>query len=364
MATETEGAPSPLPTMSLPEVPAAKPLASEIEEVVAAMDKPQPRGMRKVKKDEPKKGPEPKEKEEESKEALTPEPKPEVKKEGEPVTQERLSAGFAKLERQRKAVAREEARLKDELARLESLKAEHEKTATSRMTDLEKRQADIDALVKLLDDDADQFVDAIAKRKGLSKDAIYDKWTRQKLNGGVTAPEDLIHKSNAETEKIRKELEELKAEKQAEKEAAEKAKEEAEQRARMEQAVAAENAGFIKHVKEAGKYPLLSKESDEDIIKYGRYAAGNSPVGYGEIAAYLEEQLSFQLWKEAQGKPQAETPKTESAPEAKGKKAEPAKANTITNQMTAVRTVKSESTPRNDDERLAYALKTAWPDKR
>jgi hypothetical protein len=370
MATETEGAPSPMPEMSAPEVPQAKPLATQIDEIVASMEKPQPRGMRKVKKDEPKKGPAPKE-EEKKEEAKAEEPKKEAppkpeEPKPEPVTQERLSAGFAKLERQKRAVAREEQRIKAESERLQAQLAEFESTRTSKMSDLEKRQAEIDALAKLLDDDADQFVDAIAKKKGLSKDAIYDKWTRQKLNGGTPAPEDMIQKSNAETEALKKKLEEIEAREKAKEEESKKAKEEAEQRARMEQAVAAENAGFIKHVKEAGKYPLLSKESDEDIVKYGRYAAGNNAVPYNEIAAYLEEQLSFQIWKEAQaGQPaKAETPKTESAPKAEGKPAEPKKANTITNQMTAVRTVKSESTPRNDDERLAFALKTAWPDKR
>jgi hypothetical protein len=370
MATENEGSPSPMPEMSAPEVPQSKPLATQIDEIVASMDKPQPRGMRKVKKDEPKKGPKPKEEEEKPEEAKADEPKPEVKKEEppktEPVTQERLSAGFAKLERQRRAVARDEERIKAESERLQAQLAEFESTRTSKMSDLEKRQADIDALVKLLEDDADQFVDAIAKKKGLSKDAIYDKWTRQKLNGGVTAPEDMIQKSNAETEALKKKLEEFEAREKAKEEAAKKQADEAEQRKQLEQAVAHENAGFIKHVKEAGKYPLLSKESDEDIVKYGRYAAGSNAVPYDEIAAYLEEQLSFQSWKEAQtGQPaKAETPKTESAPKAEGKPAEPKKASTITNQMTATRSLKAESTPLNDDKRLEFAIKSAWPDKR
>jgi hypothetical protein len=370
MATENEGAPSPMPEMSAPEVPQAKPLATQIDEIVASMEKPQPRGMRKVKKDEPKKGPKPKE-EEEPKEAA---PEPEAKKEepkkeeppkAEPVTQERLSAGFAKLERQKRAVAREEQRIKAESERLQAQLAEFETTRTSKMTDLEKRQADIDSLAKLLDDNVDQFVEELASRKNLKKNEIYDRWTRQMVNGGVPAPEDQIARSNSETEKIKKELEELKAEKQAEKEAAKKQAEEAENRKKLEQAVAAENAGFIKHVKDAGKYPLLSKESDEDIVKFGRYAAGSNTVTYDEIAAYLEEQLSFQSWKEAQAQPaKAETPKPESAPKAEGKPAEPKKANTITNQMTATRSLKAESTPLNDDKRLEYALKTAWPDKR
>lgn len=355
MATEKEGAPSPLPEMSRPEVPGKQPLAAEIEAVVAAMEKPKPKGMRRVKEEPKKEEPEP---EQESKQEVEKpaEPKP------EPVTQERLSSGFAKLERQRKAVAREEARIKAELEKLEAAKQEYEKNTGSRASELDKRQAEIDELLKLLDEDADKFVDALARRKNLKKDDIYDRWTRQRLNGGAPAAEDLIHKSNSETEKLRKELEELKQAQKAKEDEAKKQAEEAQKRQEYERAVAAENAGFIKHVKESGKYPLLAKETDEDIIKYGRYAAGNNPVGYAEIAAYLEEQLSFQTWKEAQQKP--ETPKQESAPAPEGKKAEPEKAKTITNQMTARRSVQAESTPLNDNKRLEYAIKSAWPDKR
>jgi hypothetical protein len=349
--------------MSLPEVPSKTPLATEIENTIASMDKPKPRGMKKVEKSAPKtKAPiEAKPKEEEEPEAKEEEEKEEPKKEEpkkEPVTQEKLSSGFAKLERQRKAVQREEARIKDELAKLEAMRTEHETSSKAKMTDLEKRQADIDALVKMFEDDEEQFLETVAKKRGKTKEEFYDRLTRRRLNGGVPAPEDMIARSNSETEKLKQELEAIKAEKQAEKEAAEKERKEAEERTKMEQAVHQENAGFLKHVRDEGKYPLLAKEADVDIIAVARKAAGNTPVGYAEIAAYLESLLSHQKWREEQdGKTsEAETPKTESAPKSEGQKTEPKTAKTITNKMSAARTPKSESTPRNDDERLARAV--------
>jgi predicted nucleic acid-binding Zn-ribbon protein len=346
--------------MQAPELPGKTPLATEIEETIAKMDKPAPRGMTSKKAPPKPKRPEPKEEPEAEEESEPEVKKPAEPEKKEPVTQEKLSSGFAKLARQQKAVEREEARIKAELAKLEAAKQEHETTTKSRMTDLEKRQADIDALVKLFEEDEEQFLEAVAKKRGTTKDAFYDRLTRRRLNGGVQAPEDQIARSNGETEKLRQKLEAIEAEKKAEKEAAEKEKKDAEDRARMEAAVHAENAGFLKHVKEEGKYPLLSKEADADIIAVARKAAGNTPVGYAEIADYLERLLTFQKWQEEQaGKPaEAETPKTESAPKPEGQKAEPKKASTITNKMATPRTPKSESTPRNDDERLARAVGT------
>jgi hypothetical protein len=345
--------------MSKPELPGKTPLATEIEQTIAKMDKPSPRGMTKKAPPKPKRPePEPEEAEEEA--------KPEVKKptelsppvKAEPVTQEKLSSGFAKLERQRKAVQREEARLKDELAKLEAARAEHETVSKSRMTDLGKRQADIDALVKLFEEDEEQFLETVAKKRGTTKDAFYDRLTRRRLNGGVQAPEDQIARSNSETEKLKQKLEAMEKAEADKKEAAEKAKQEEENRSKYEQAVHAENAGFLKHVKDGDKYPLLSKEADADIIAVARKAAGSNQVGYEEIAVYLEKLLTFQKWQEEQaGKPaEAETPKSESAPKSEGQKTEPKPAKTITNKMTATRTTKSESTPRNDDERLARAV--------
>lgn len=359
MSTEDTGAPSPLPPMSAPELPGKTPLATEIEETIAKMDKPAPRGMTSKKAPPKPKRPEPEPEEAEEPEAEAKKPAEEPKPKAEPVTQERLSSGFAKLARQQRAVEREEARIKAELAKLEAAKQEHETTTKSRMTDLEKRQADIDALVKLFEEDEEQFLEAVAKKRGKTKEEFYDRLTRRRLNGGVPAPEDLIARSNSETEKLKQKLEAMEKAEAEKREAAEKAREEDEKRSKYEQAVAAENAGFLKHVKEEGKYPLLSKEADADIIAVARKAAGNTPVGYAEIAAYLEELLTFQKWKEDNaGKPaEAETPK-ESAPKPEGQKAEPKAAKTITNKMATPRTPKSESTPRNDDERLARAVGT------
>jgi hypothetical protein len=337
--------PGAMPEMQAKEVPQTKPLATQLEEAMAEMPKHAPKGMRSVKKPE-------------VKAAVADddaEPAPVAKP--EPVSQEKLSSGFAKLERQRKAVAREEARIKADSDRVAAQLAEFDTNSKTKMSDLDRRQAEIDAILKLMDEDTDAFVDAAAKRKGISKDEVYDRWTRQRLNGGVQAPEDQIKKTDSE---VRKEIEAIKAERAAEKEAAEKSAKESEQKWKTEQAFHAENAGLIAHVREPGKYPLLSKETDQNIVVAARQTVGSSRATFEEVAAHLEELLTFQKWKEEQaGKAETETPKTESAPKSEGKKTEPKKASTITNKMAASRTQKSEGTPRNDDERLERAL-SAW----
>lgn len=349
--------PGALPPMSKPEIPATVPLATQMEQAMSEMGKPPVKGMRKVGKHVV----ESKTKNEESTEEnddSTEETKSTVKN-PEPVTQEKLSSGYAKLARQQRAVAREEARIKADSDRIAAQLADFETNSKTKISDLERRQAEIDAILKLMDEDTDKFVETAAKRKGVSKDEIYDRWTRQRLNGGVQAPEDQIKRTDSE---VRKEIEELKAERAAEKEAAEKAAKESEQRQKLEQAFHAENMGLLAHVREPGKYPLLSKETDHDIVVAARQKVGSSRATFEEVAAHLEELLTFQKWKEEQaGKTaEAETPKTESAPKSEGKKTEPKKASTITNKMAVTRTQKSEGTPRNDDERLERAL-AAWP---
>lgn len=349
--------PAALPPMKLPEVPAAKPLATQLEEAMAKLPEPKPAGMRRIKKEKSK---EPEVKAEEPKEEPKPaEPEP---PKPEPVTQEKLSHGFAKLVRQQKAAEREDARIKAELAKLDEAKSEHEKSMSSLRAELDKRQKDIDELMKLFDEDADKFVDAIARKKNQKKEDVYDRWTRQRLNGGVPAAEDQIARTNSEAERVRKEFEEYKAAQEAkEKEKSEteaKAKKEAEERQKLEELIQAQNTGLIQHVRDPGKYPLLSKENDEDIIRIAWQVVGNSSATYEQVAGYLERQLSFQKWQEEQaGKPaEAETPT--SAPKPEGKKAESSK--TLTNKLASTQTAPST---RRNDERIEDVISRVWPDR-
>lgn len=338
--------------MKLPEVPQAKPLATQMEEAMATLPEPSPKGMRRIK--EKSKEPAVKASKAEEPTASEPEPVPEPKP--EPVTQEKLSHGFAKLARQQKAVQREEARIKAELEKLESAKGEHEKSTSALRAELEKRQADIDELTKLLDEDVDKFADALARRKNLKKDDIYDRWTRQRLNGGVPAPEDQISRASGETEKLRKELEDMKAALKAKEDDASKKTEEDKKRQEYERAVQAENAGFLEHVRAPGKYPLLAKEADADIVNVARQVANGQPVSYDQLAAYLERQLSFQKWQEEQaGKPaEAETPTLSAPVKPEGKKAESSK--TLTNKLSQT----APSTRRNDHERIEDIIDRVW----
>lgn len=361
--------------MKLPEVPAAVPLATQIEraqmeDAVKALPEPSPKGMRRIKKESVTKAkskesevneapPEPSSKNSEVKTedtARNSELTPETPK--EPVTQEKLSHGFAKLMRQQKAAEREDARIKAELAKLETARGEHDTKMSALRAELDKRQADIDELMKLFDEDADKFVDAIARKKNLKKEDLYDKWTRQRLNGGVPAPEDQIARGNSETEKLRKEIEELKAAKKAEQEELSKKTDEEKKQEAARAAVQAENEGFLKHVRESGKYPLLAAEQDNDIVNVARRMANGQPVTYEQIAAYLERQLSFQKWEEEQaGKAKSETP-TESAPAPKGQKAESQK--TLTNKMASTQTAQAPSTRRNEYERIEDLVDRVW----
>ena len=211
MPTDNAAPPAPMPEMQSKEIPQTKPLATLMEEAAAEMDKPKPKGFTKVKKADVKHT---------APEAPAPEAKPEVK---EPVSQEKLSSGFAKLERQRKAVSREEARIKAESDRIAAQLADFESNSKTKMSDLERKQAEIDAILKLFDEDEEQFLETVAKKRNTTKEAFYDRLTRRRLNGGVQAPEDQIARTNAETEATRKEIEALKAERAQEKEAAEKA---------------------------------------------------------------------------------------------------------------------------------------------
>jgi len=333
----------PLPPPLESPSPEPKTYAQELEDAVADLDpvKPQNGVTRKSKaaKEEPVKD----------------EPAPEPAK--EPVTQEKLSSGFAKLERQRKAVAKKEAEIAAREAQIAERHAEFERTHTERSTALEARTADVDKLLKLYDDDEEKFLEEISKRRNTTVEAFYDKLTRRRLNGGQRAPEDLVAETNAETARIKKELDELKAEKQAEKDAAKKAEEDRQKHEAWQKAIANENAGFVRFLK-TNAYPLIQEEPEEEVLAVARQIAGDKQVTYKEVADYIEQQLSLAKLKEdadARAKAEAETPK-KSAPDAKGKKAEPAKAKTITNSMSAVRSTKSEGTPLTEQERHERAL--------
>lgn len=278
----------------------------------------------------------------------------------EPVTQEKLSSGFAKLERQRKAVAKKEAEIAAKEAEFTRQREEYDRSHTERSTALEARTADVDKLLKLYDDDEEKFLEEISKRRNTTVEAFYDKLTRRRLNGGQRAPEDLVAETNAETARIKKELDELKAEKQAEKDAAKKAEEDRQKHEAWQKAIASENAGFINFLK-TNAYPLIQEEPEEEVLAVARQIAGDKQVTYKQVADYIEQQLSLAKLKEeadARAKAEAETPK-KSAPEPKGKKAEPAKAKTITNSMSAVRSTKSEGTPLTEQDRHERAL-AAW----
>lgn len=279
------------------------------------------------------------------------------------ITQERLSSGYAKLERQKKAVAKKEAELAAREAEIAKRQEELEKTTSERTSAIEARASEVDKLLKLFDEDEEACLSALAERRKTTVDAFYDKLTRRRLNGGVRAPEDQVAEVRAEVEALKKE----KAEKEAaEKEAAEKAakeKEAAEQRAKFEARIQAENAGYIKYVRECGKYPLLCEEKDEDIIGTARAliqsatSAGQN-VGYDEVAGWLEKQCELHKLKEeaeARAAAEAETPK-KSAPKSEGKKTEPAKAKTLTNNASIPRNLKSEGTPLTEEERHNRAL--------
>ncbi len=280
--------------------------------------------------------------------------KPEPVKEA--VTQEKLSSGYAKLERQKRAVTKREAEIAAKEAEIGKLREDTDRTHGERSAALEARNAELAKLEKLLDEDEEAFLEAVAARRKTTSAEFYDKLTRRRLNGGVRAPEDMVADVRAEHEQTRKELEEIKAAKQAEVDAAKKADEERQKHEAWQRAVQSENQGFVNFLQtQAAKYPLMSEEKPEEVIAVARQIAGDRKVTYTEVADYIEQQLSFQKLKEEREAALTETPK-KSAPEPKGKKAEPAKAKTITNSMATPRSVKSEGTPLTEQERHDRAL--------
>ena len=351
------GAPIPPPLESPSPQDARDTFKEELEAAATELGASKPRNGHKVKeKKEPEKEPEKKE-----------EPKPEVK---EPVTQEKLSSGFAKLERQRKAVAKKEAELAAKEAEITRLREELDKTHTERSTALETRAADVDKLLKLFDEDEEACLEALATRRNTTKEEFYDKLTRRRINGGVRAPEDQVAEVRAEVEALKKEKAEKAA---AEAAAAEKAKLEAEQLAAQkafEQRIQRENTEFTqfcksKDEKDALRYPHLSQEPDDVIVDTARRViagaiANNQNVSYVEVADHLERMLRLHALEEAQKTKveEPETPKKSAPKQPEGKKAESAKAKTLTNSVSAPRVLKSEGTPQNDGERLDLALQT------
>ncbi len=342
------------PPLESPE-PVVKTYAEELEAAAADLAPAKPRNGIKMKEKAAKEPDEP------APEAAKPEPAK------EPVTQEKLSSGFAKLARQQRAAEKKEKELTAREAEIAKQREEFDRTHGERTTALETRSQDLEKLLKLFDEDEEACLEALATRRKTTVEAFYDKLTRRRLNGGVRAPEDQVAEVRAEVDALKKEKAEKEAEAAA---AAEKAKKEQELQAAQkafEQRIAHENAGFVSFCKsknetDAIRYPLLSEETDEDIVSVARNliagaTAQGKNVSYNEVADYMEHLLSLHKLKEdaAAKAAEAETPK-KSAPKPEGKKAEPAKAKTLTNQASAPRILKAESTPANDEERMNRAL--------
>lgn len=349
------GAPIPPPLESPSPEDAAQQFKEELEAAVADIGGGKPRNGHTVKKEEP---------------AKEPEKKPEPPKPEPAVTQERLSSGYAKLTRQQKAVEKREQALAAKEADLAKQREEFDRTHTERTTAIETRAADVEKLLKLFDEDEEACLAALAERRKTTVDSFYDKLTRRRLNGGVRAPEDQVAEVKAEVDALKREKAERDAAEQEKAEQAKKDEELRQAKAAYDARIVRENTEFAqfcksKDEKDAIRFPLLSQEPDEDIVNTARQViagavAANQSVSYLDVANHLEKMLRLHALEEAQ-KAKAEEPETpKSAPkQPEGKKAESAKAKTLTNSVSAPRILRGEGTPQNDGERMALALK-AW----
>lgn len=304
--------------------------------------------------------------------------------------QRRLSSGFAKLERQRKSItSREEAaraaesRLVSERSDFESkTKAEREALAKER-EQWQAEQGEVLKLRKLLESDELALLDAIAEKRGISRQSIFDRLTRAMLNGGKVDPSDLkadLEKLAAQT-KADAEAAALKKLDEARKADEDRAKQEADKRAQVER-VEAEKNGFVSWVKgpAADAYPLLSQEDPSRVAEIA-YQVGfdyarryGKPATFEQVAQHLERVCAFekhnaeQAAKPAQqtttkvdserGTGAVRTAKPEQTQQAPEKPRPVSAPQTLTNNASRLRTAGGAPLrSRSDAQRLDEALK-------
>lgn len=118
--------------------------------------------------------------------------------------------------REKLSAVHKEAQARRERARRQEERANatvHQ--AEQRLADLQRRAAELDArekkhaeLERLLDEDPEAAIEAIAQRKGKRGDDLFESWTRQRLNGGKRDPSELAAAALEENRKLRADLDE------------------------------------------------------------------------------------------------------------------------------------------------------------
>ena len=218
--------------------------------------------------------------------------------------QRRLSAGFAKLARQQRSIEARESALKEVEQRLT---VERDKALEAHKA-AESKAAEVKEVADALDADDVALLDLVAKRRGTTRQAVFDRVTRAMLAGGKLDPADLkadFDKRLADVEaKSRQAMDDKLAEQKSE---AEKAKGESERQAALRKQAQSEASGFASWVKGpavgedgAPKYPLLAAEDPADISKavtrvvadYGRRHPGKQ-LTYDQVARRVLDAQHF-----------------------------------------------------------------------
>jgi hypothetical protein len=295
--------------------------------------------------------------------------------------QRRLSSGFAKLERKSKSLTAREEAAKGAEARLVAERQAHESAAKALAEEREAyraEQAEIAKLRGLVDSDELGLLDTIASKRGVSRQALFDRITRAMINGGKLDATDMAAdlekrltqtKADAESAAQRR-IDELRAVDEA------KAKEHAERSSHAAQ-VAAEKTGFVSWVAGPAKteYPLLAEEDPGQVAElayqvgaqYAR-AHGGKAATFEQVARHLEQVCAFEKHKAESSMTAQQTPTGDSVrgPGAAQQAAKPeptaaahrpvSSPQTLTNQAARIRVSTTPARHRTDAQRLAESI--------